>query len=887
MFNSIISQLLVWSLQIKNQTQKYGNTETLVGGLFEQIIALIKSIADYISNIIFGFIRQPGVDTYNNTSGGKTSLLNSYPVPEKGWTVLVRNDETNEGQATLYQWNGTAWINLETAVYESDIMLSGGTLKTGQQLDNEKSYVYDTYSLGRKPDVLLGKVYAFGGANRGDLQTNANYDCIFGLRVLGKNLTVSGNTVQSYIFYTDIPLNKDTYLSQNITGIIPSGAKYIGVNFEKSANTSGYDNLMVTFGKSAAFVEELNAVKDSSDRIFSPFYVEPKFQNDSNQTIFGYGTEIKGNGKTITKLYLKKGKSSLTQTVNLSIKFIEVSNGVETLIQDLSYPYDKFNTLEDGETFSVTLSASKTLEAGKTYIVRYYSTTYLSLMKQATNTNVNVVRGMFSTDGTSWITIGVPQGSYGIWVDIDLQPKSVLPLNIIPKDVSRLTGLNNMIKMLAKGTDVSNISIPILKAEKDIYLNLWSDSVGAFQSTWVSAIEGVTNVPPVCDRQGFAYHLFKSLVFGSPVYCRFDKGKKSLVGNWDASLADDSTAFFTESGTFNTAYCRDSVLNPAWRTRPQYTSEITGGFTQQFDSSESVQQQRNIPKRFANAANGSVQFTIPAGYSKFDFLYHAHVLGDTVTITTNRSNGIVKMHNKQNDWGNAVEANGATFNLTKQSTGSNTDAYGLPNKRIFFQLSDTNVPTTVTVTKSADTSKYLIYWGISYWGTPSQPYALHLNCLGRGGASLSTLAAVRSTDITESNPDLLLMEITCINNLGLTPTGDGTTRKNTLVSGIELLHDFFTTSNIPVAYYIPHLTKGISQNYYNIGKEFYNLANGTLRGLDAIIVGDVHILMRSVWESYYSDVTYYDFVDSIMFDGTHPNENGFLFYKVLSENILK
>jgi len=56
MFDTIIAQLLAWSLEIKNQTQKFGNTETLVGGLFEQIVSLIGRVADYIANIAFGII---------------------------------------------------------------------------------------------------------------------------------------------------------------------------------------------------------------------------------------------------------------------------------------------------------------------------------------------------------------------------------------------------------------------------------------------------------------------------------------------------------------------------------------------------------------------------------------------------------------------------------------------------------------------------------------------------------------------------------------------------------------------------------------------------------------------------------------------------------------
>ncbi len=128
---NVLDQLKQFAEKVRSQTLKEMNTAELIGSIFIGII-------DYLKNLINGYTRQPGVDTYNVTTGGKTSLLNTYPTPEKGWTVLVRNDETNEGKATTRQWNGSIWVNLETVITEDDIMLSGGSAKTGQQLDDEK-----------------------------------------------------------------------------------------------------------------------------------------------------------------------------------------------------------------------------------------------------------------------------------------------------------------------------------------------------------------------------------------------------------------------------------------------------------------------------------------------------------------------------------------------------------------------------------------------------------------------------------------------------------------------------------------------------------------------------------------------------------------------------
>lgn len=121
---SVLDQLKQYANNVRYQTRKEMNTAELIG-------SILVGIIDYLRNLISGYTRQPGVDTY-------ALLLSTYPSPEKGWTVLVRNDETNGGVASLYQWNGATWVNLETAVYEDDI-----ALKDDVVLKNELSDAVD------------------------------------------------------------------------------------------------------------------------------------------------------------------------------------------------------------------------------------------------------------------------------------------------------------------------------------------------------------------------------------------------------------------------------------------------------------------------------------------------------------------------------------------------------------------------------------------------------------------------------------------------------------------------------------------------------------------------------------------------------------------------
>lgn len=109
MFATVIAQLITWALKIKNQTVIAGNTETLVGGLFEQIVMLIKSLADAVANLVVGWIWQNPV---NNVS----DLATTYPNPKIGYAAYVRNANV------IYVWNGTAWVNSGIVGFPSNVI---------------------------------------------------------------------------------------------------------------------------------------------------------------------------------------------------------------------------------------------------------------------------------------------------------------------------------------------------------------------------------------------------------------------------------------------------------------------------------------------------------------------------------------------------------------------------------------------------------------------------------------------------------------------------------------------------------------------------------------------------------------------------------------------
>lgn len=119
---SVIDTLKALAITIRNENKKEANTAVRIGDMFLAII-------DFLSGLISGQIRQESVDTYNDTSGGKTSLFSSYPNPQTGWTVYVRSVNTD------YQWNGISWIDMERYIPQDEVLLKDGYTGTANELN--------------------------------------------------------------------------------------------------------------------------------------------------------------------------------------------------------------------------------------------------------------------------------------------------------------------------------------------------------------------------------------------------------------------------------------------------------------------------------------------------------------------------------------------------------------------------------------------------------------------------------------------------------------------------------------------------------------------------------------------------------------------------------
>lgn len=156
----LITQLLQWALTIKNQTQPLGNTETLVGGLFEAIVNYIKSLEDKIASLIIGLLWKEPVNTFSQ-------LATTYPTPSIGWASLVKDENI------IYSWNGVKWANTGLTGFPSDVATQTDIAEIKLDISDLDSAVFTrgdyvdvtgiTWTLGQYID-LNGAIQSGGAA---------------------------------------------------------------------------------------------------------------------------------------------------------------------------------------------------------------------------------------------------------------------------------------------------------------------------------------------------------------------------------------------------------------------------------------------------------------------------------------------------------------------------------------------------------------------------------------------------------------------------------------------------------------------------------------------------------------------------------------------------
>ncbi len=438
--------------------------------------------------------------------------------------------------------------------------------------------------------------------------------------------------------------------------------------------------------------------------------------------------------------------------------------------------------------------------------------------------------------------------------------------------ISDIDALKTTAYQKAMQLNSESVFIPALccKDKSIVHVHVGS-STSAWQNSENLAPEGVCEVPATCDRQGLAYGMWVNSVFGNPQYRRYDYGKHSLVGQYCDKWDDDSDAFFTESGTWNAAYGNFTNAASSRTTLDTQVSPIP------FDSAGN---DMHIPRRYSSGANASVSFKIPAGYKRFAFIYNSNVLGDTASIAVNRGNGIVTM-SASADMSSSEEANGASFTTLYSGTASNV---GYPNQMIHFEISDTTAETTITITKSSDTTKYLIYWGIVYWGTAKEPYAHIFANNSRGGANGTTLNTHKAGTIAALNPDLVTYQITTTNNIS--ESSPDYASAATLIGFISSIVTYVSNLGAEIAFVIQHRTKLQADANLSIVKDIYSRIVGYLNENNLTIFGNMAKMFDKVHQCYYGDLSYSQFVALLsMSDEKHLNTAGLSMYKALFSSI--
>ena len=596
------------------------------------------------------------------------------------------------------------------------------------------------------------------------------------------------------------------------------------------------------------------------------------------------------NSSSVRYVRLMKRGASFATTGNFVIKIwgSNLINELQTELDSITIPANDFTSLNNFELFNIDFLNQNEI-TDYSYIGISIEGNEMPPIMQAVGTDIEG-KGLYKINGLDeWILTADAVG-YGLWwmasSDSNYPFVKKIIESLLPDDIISLRNKNhdllNEIRQVANFQKENSIKTTILSQDRDVYLTLYGDSITAWQSTLVKPVEGVTSVPAVCDRQGFAYRLWKSVGFGKPIYRRFDYGKSSLVNFWENKWTDDSQAFFTESGTFKT-YQYGGLGRPSnIYSAPQFTTEIANEICpiSAFDSATTY---RDIPKRCSNVSNASISFKIPAGFLKGDFIFHSINDGDDVTISITGGNGKVKVHSKQNDWSNSVEANGNVFSTARPVYSNFNDPSGIPLRRIFFRKEDINDEVTITITKSSNTAKWLCYWGATYWGVTGRENALHLTTMGRGSRRFNELNNTKSSDILGVHTDILVLENTLINSMG---------DRNQVLdyrNQFDNLNTFFNANNIPYLLFSPHMTtiNANADNFEN-SKAFHNGVQG-YEIEKGKIVFDVNGLIIKVYDTFYKNeyATLSDFIASLMFDmTTHPNEKGFDFYQVACENIL-
>ena len=628
----------------------------------------------------------------------------------------------------------------------------------------------------------------------------------------------------------------------------------------------------------------------------------------------GWGCIMSVDLVEIYSIGFMKYKGSITSNLKIEFGYNAKSEGINVntcvVLETLTITTDEWNNLSDNTVIKKYLSTPINTEADKNYFARIITPSgdnaqvmqigHNSTSGDDITTSEYFVAGLYSNNGgATWSNGSSKYSTYLEMYDRDYVEKPNKLIKIIPSQTPELTKKVKLIeeKLENKNTEpqmnfyyeskfkeTPTFFNDYQELSRDLYVVAAGDSIGALMFSNILNPSGVSEVPPVCDKMSFGGIIWNMIKKGDPQYRRFDYGKKTLLGNFTEKWNDDVNAFFTESGDFKTYYgggTDNNMFNQGYNYYAVTTVKTEGDSPiLKFSDAD---RQKNIPKRCTNTANGYIEFTIPSGYKKFDFIYNRNQQGDDNVIVEIVEGAGKVTCSKDSRLIEKVEANNYIIDMSYEH---NSSEFGYDDgeccRRIMFEKNDINKSITVRIKKSSDTSKYMIYWGITYWGTIEEPNAVHFINVHRGGISIAGIDDRKFSYLSGRQCDLLLLEYTLINDTyGLTPS-NWISRITSILNGADSLIQYIKT-DLNCENIIAWLPNMHIEKYDTIRKNCWSKTKAHINKNNIPFI-DVQSYIEKKYKLSQSNYDFNTYFKKMMWDGVcHPNDLGWNEFKEVFE----
>jgi hypothetical protein len=557
------------------------------------------------------------------------------------------------------------------------------------------------------------------------------------------------------------------------------------------------------------------------------------------------------NGKFDTRFNSKFFSAKYNPWMTDTSAIVTKTSSSVTFSGNVGLIYNQKFTLFNAATISLSSVGSCLVARGIDFTQSYDGTT---------NPKITLQSVFYTTILQGDIVIAVRDGQ-NIWTIYDdyiakNAASTAAPQSKVDSAVAINVSHNNLLtkcypelakKMLAK-VDTVNVLLA-------------GDSIFATGGAWVQNVYDETkrfttllataNAEPLGLTDGILsrkiYETLTDQALNVPIYRRFDYGRtfdyNSASGTYGQDITAAGIAFFTETGAFNTfvnsngnkgtdvKYNANVPMTKAdfnlqsYDGASWYNSLAMEGFT-----------------RITKDAGASVQFIVPAGYKKARIKLRIATDGDILTTTLVNCTGAVSI---DTNYGAVTHNNNSAF------------------KDIEFVITDTAQTATITLTKSSNITKRLMYWGCYYF---NEPAVLVTNYAYGGSKTYLNKDVLPEALSCAGTPDLVIWELMLINDYYNSGYSGPETDYTSTLANISAYADMLATYN-KIAI-IPHQ----GTLYSNVKtKELWNKAKKILIDKNIPFI-DLSSVERQVLDYFGSRSA----MDSYMYKDSfvHPSTNG-------------